>query len=602
MRNPPVRDTGPEAMAAFRRGARTSPSYRVAVIDAFRRAAGSVALCRVTGLGILLGLAPTFSSTVFAQPPAPHPVALQVIEAGLVPPEGEPIKCGLPGITHVLLHPQERSPQQRQSLQQILSRPLMQTSVINGGFRVHFDTTGYNAPAMLDGAGNRLPETARAYVDSIFSILSYVAPLESGTLGYGAFPTDGSNGGGPEYDIYVMELGNMYGYTTPDAAMPEGMTSPTFISIDNDFVFVRPNVNRGVPALRVTLAHELHHALQIGNYGFWTNDVFLYEITSTWMEDVAYTDVNDYYLYLFSGSGHFKNPDKPFTSNELIMYSRCIWGHYVSKRFGIDAMRRTWEQVRVARPMTAIDNALRLQGVSAPAALAEWTLWNYFTADRADPVKYYSEGTAYPLISQVPVEFTPPSRDLQGSLSPFASRYYQVMRGADTVTMIPGNIDLDRSLQSPLPSLPYVLRLRNTQPDASYRAVIPGLYAKLDVAELAMWSIWYVDRDTARSNYDPEVLVEGRPFPNPFRVDGRTVVYFPVNGDEQIRGSMYIFDAGNILVRAVESSASTMNLGKQMFSWDGLVEGGVPASSGIYVYVIELPDRRLRGKIAVVRE
>jgi hypothetical protein len=560
------------------------------------------AVCRAACVAAILGLAPVLSSTAFPQQPALHPVAQQTEEAGLAPPEGEAIKCGLPGITHALQQNPEGTPLDIQSLQKILSRPVMQTSVINGPFRVHFDTTGYNAPAMLDAAGNRLPGTARDYVDSVFSILSFVSPLESGTLGYGSLRTDGDNGGGPEYDIYVMELGNMYGYTTPDAAMPEGMTSPTFISIDNDFVFVRPNTNRGLPALRVTLAHELHHALQIGNYGFWTNDVFLYEITSTWMEDVAYTDVNDYYNYLAASWGHFKNPDKPFTSNELIMYSRAIWGHYVSKRFGIDVMRRTWEQVRLARPMTAIDNALRLQGVAAPAAFAEWTLWNYFTAERADPARYYSESAAYPLITQSPVEFIPPSRDVQGSLSPFSSRYYQVMRGVDTVTMIPANIDLELSLQSPLPLLPYILRLRNTQPDVSYRAVIPGLYAKLDVADMATWSIWYVDKDTARSNYDPELLVEGRPFPNPFRVDGRTRVYFPVNSLTQVKGSMYIFDAGNVLVRAVESSASVMNLGKEMFSWDGLVEGGGPASSGIYVYVIELPDRRVMGKFAVVRE
>jgi hypothetical protein len=132
--------------------------------------------------------------------------------------------------------------------------------------------------------------------------------------------------------------------------------------------------------------------------------------------------------------------------------------------------------------------------------------------------------------------------------------------------------------------------------------VIPGLYAKLDVADMATWSIWYVDKDTARSNYDPEVIVEGRPFPNPFRVDGRTNVYFPVNSLTQVKGSMYIFDAGNVLVRAVESTASVLNLGKEMFFWDGLVDGGGTASSGIYVYVIELPDRRLMGKIAVLKE
>jgi hypothetical protein len=200
------------------------------------------------------------------------------------------------------------------------------------------------------------------------------------------------------------------------------------------------------------------------------------------------------------------------------------------------------------------------------------------------------------------VEFTPPARDLPGLLSPFASRYYQVMRGTDTVSAIPGNINLAISLQSPLPAFPYTLRLRDTQPDPSYRVVIPGLYCKLDVAEIAQWSVWYVDKDTTRSNYDPDVLTEGRPFPNPFKLNGSTRVFFPVNSLTQVQGSVYIFDSGNTLVRAGGPSGSVMHLGKQMFYWDGLDDGGSRASSGIYVYVIELSDRRLIGKIAVVRE
>ncbi len=224
MRNPPARTTGtdsfPPGVIVLMRGIAGAYSR------AFRLAAGMVTLCRAAGMGAFLALAPTLSSTTFAQQPALHPVALQVIEAGIAPPEGEPIKCGLPGITHAIHQIPDRTLPGIQSLQKILSRPVMQTSVINGGFRVHFDTTGLNAPAMLDGAGNRLPGTAREYVDSIFSILSFVTPLESETLGYGALRTDGDNGGGPEYDIYVMELGNMYGYTTPDAGGPEGIDIP----------------------------------------------------------------------------------------------------------------------------------------------------------------------------------------------------------------------------------------------------------------------------------------------------------------------------------------------------------------------------------------
>ena len=124
------------------------------------------------GLFILLALAATLVLPCFAQQTVLHPVALQVLDAGLAPPEGEPIKCGLPGITHALLHQPERTLVHIQSLQEILSRPVMQTNIVSGGFRVHFDTTGQNTPAMLDGAGNRLAGSAREYVDSVFAILS----------------------------------------------------------------------------------------------------------------------------------------------------------------------------------------------------------------------------------------------------------------------------------------------------------------------------------------------------------------------------------------------------------------------------------------------
>jgi len=75
--------------------------------------------------------------------------------------------------------------------------------------------------------------------------------------------------------------------------IPERWTSD--IDIDNDFIGSKYNA-KGIQALRVTAAHEFHHAIQYG-YGWW-GERYPYELTSTWMEDVVYTDVNDYYQYL----------------------------------------------------------------------------------------------------------------------------------------------------------------------------------------------------------------------------------------------------------------------------------------------------------------
>ena len=71
------------------------------------------------------------------------------------------------------------------------------------------------------------------------------------------------------------------------------------------------------------------------------------------MEDVVWAQqVNDYYQYETSPQGHFANPWVSFNSTEgNIEYSRSIWGHFIAKRFGRDAMLRTWEEIELAPPV-----------------------------------------------------------------------------------------------------------------------------------------------------------------------------------------------------------------------------------------------------------
>ncbi len=522
--------------------------------------------------------------------------------AGILPPEGEPVKCGLPAVFHAHAIRRTAGGELLRSAAQVLTRPSMQTSILRGAFRVHFDTSGIHAAALLDQSGVQIPGSAFAYVDSLFAYLSYVHPFESSTLGYGSLVTDGTLGGGPEYDIFVVDLGSMYGYTTPDSWPPEGGTATSFITIDNDFAFVRPTRNRGLPGLRVTLAHELHHALQIGNYGYWTDHAFFYEITSTWMEDVVYPDVDDYLNYLGTYSGHFRLPDKSFASNDLIMYSRCVWGHFISRKYGRDMMRLCWEQIRSAPPLQAIDNALRSRGVDFSTAFAEWTLWNHFTGPRSDPAKYYPDGADYPSMVQVPVDYVPPGRDISGSLAALGSRYYQVMRNSDTMTVILNNMDLAGAGAASPPSRPYTYHFKSSGDDASYRLTPLGIYARLDVADISAWTTWYVVGDTVRPNYDPDALSEGRSFPNPFLPGLHTRVCLPVRTEDQVRGTLYVYSAGLDLVYTSPGALSSLYLDRQMFFWDGKDNTGRTVPSGVYVYVLELPDRRLRGKIALVRK
>jgi hypothetical protein len=525
------------------------------------------------------------------------------VPANLTPPDGEPIKCGLPVVNHYLGGFAEEGVEKIAGRASILERSERQTSVVSGGFRVHFDTTGLDAPALLDSTGSRISGTARAFVDSVFSILQHVLAVEISTLRYLAPPTDGSLGGGPEYDIYIMNLGDMYGVTYPDVYPADGGTSTSSITIDNDFAFVRPVKNRGLGGLRVTLAHEFHHAIQLGNYGYWSGDLYYYEITSTWMEDVVYPDVNDYYNYLGAYWGQFHNPDKPFNSfDSSIPYSRAIWGLYVAKRFGIDVMRESWEAIRQARPHIAIDQVLRAHGSTMNEAYSEWALWNYFTGSRAKPSLYYTDGADYPLMIQSAVEFTGSSRDVVNSLKSLASTYMLVERGTDSMTVVLSNVDLSGLNAATNPLLPYTFRLRSTQGDDTYKRTPLGVYAKLDVSDLAQWSTWYAIRDTVSPYVDPSSLSSEHPFPSPFRPGRNTCVYIPLPGTEQVQGSMYVFSSSFELVREFPSCSSVVHLGRQMFSWDGRMNDGSVAPTGIYVFVIDIPSGKIKGKIPLVRE
>jgi hypothetical protein len=454
---------------------------------------------------------------------------------------------------------------------------------------------------MLNSFYLRLPGTHHEYVDSVFSMLQYVYPLLTVTLGYLPPPSDGGLGGGPEYDIYLSELGNLYGETVPDYGIPTGDTVSTFIRMDNDYQFVTPSRNKGMPGLRVSVAHELFHSIQLGRYGYWwASDTYFYEVSSTWVEDVAYTDVNDYYGYLHAPWSHFRYPETAFASgSNVIMYSRGIWGQYVQKRHGVDAMRRTWEFIRQGRPALAIDNALRELGSSFPEGFAEWVLWNHFTGERSDPVRYYPEGANFPIIAQTPVDFSPPTRQLNGSLSPLSARYYQVMYGQDTLTLAVANTNLASSFGSGS-SFAYTLTISDAQTDPSYQPTGTGLYVKLDVADPVNWETWIIVGNMV--NDGPRVMAgEGTPFPNPFRAGGPSSLFIPVASESPQEGTLYIYSAAMDLVFDAGMMSHSVR-GRQAFEWTGRTNTGELAESGVYVFVVNLQNRVVTGKVALIRE
>lgn len=506
-------------------------------------------------------------------------------------------KCGFPAITIAIKNRKNLTPEISSALQILQDRPSTQKSIVAGRFCVHYDTSGFYAAAMLDSLYQKIPGSANQFADSVAAIANFCEDIETRILGYAPSPGDTLQGGGPQYDIYVTALGD-YGFTTPESAIldkPDGGRWTSFITVDNAFQFVKPSANKGLPALRVTLAHELHHSIQIGNYGYWTSDIFFYEMTSVWMEDVLFTQVNDYYQYVNSDKGEFNSPQIPFFSDEFIMYSRAVWCHYIAKRFGRDAMLRTWEEIGTVPPLQAIDQALSKPpyASSFKIAFAEWNVWNYFTGARNDSIHYYPEGGAYRAIQPAVIDYSPPLQTETGVLHTLGSTYVTMKSGADESPLVLSNINLPSGESRKDTAFSYAFSVANSPTSDSYIHSNSGLYVTLNIPDPKSWYLTMLNSGPPSSS----------PFPDPFKPDGHIRLNIPVSSVTTLTGTLSVFTSAMELVYSstLTSEYSALTRG-QVFQWNGMTNKNSIASSGVYFYFLEYPGQAMKGKFAVLRK
>jgi hypothetical protein len=516
-------------------------------------------------------------------------------------------KCGFRFQSEIRRYWTLFSVEEQAVIRSLLARPTLQVSVLSpsGHFRIHYDTTGRNTPALIDDADHRLPNSAKAYVDSVAATLDYVWDFETKTLGYPSPPPDQAAGGGNEYDVYILELsGNLYGQTVfnPEDVLDSQRPNPTYMSyleIDNDYVGYETH---GLQALRVTAAHEFHHAIQVGNYGFWQNDVYYYELTSTWMEDVVYPGINDYVQYL---SLYFSNTAIPFNvANGYIEYGRAIWGKFIEKRFGRDRMKRSWEYISSMPTLRAIDASLREVGTDFVREFSEFSLWHFYTGHRADPVKYFSEAKLFPEIQPVDLfEFIPPTATISSTARNLSIQLFQLIVSGggvqpDTVSMLLTNLNLVAAENSDDQSYDFLYRFTTDPVDETYETLANGLKVKLVVSDATDW------KSIGIINTGITLAALNSPYPNPFLPGKSGGVVFPVDAPPGTTVTLNIYSSSfDLVCSKVEDP--TVQFGKQVVVWDGRNSNGSPVASGIYlyriVYHIVSGDKEYKGKIAVVR-
>jgi len=225
----------------------------------------------------------------------------------------------------------------------------------SGRFRLLYTTEGPDSVWTVEtGIGEPgVPDyivLAAHYADSSYRYLveqlGYINPLDN---------TRCNPSTGPQIDIVFGDIRDKFGrkiYGSFEEPGSSGLNSTMFVhSTFSDPAFLRNDdadsiagVPRGVPgALKVTIAHELKHAIQYAT-NCWQGDAGTFhwmEMDATMMENVVFPNVNDYYNNIRGSAGIFGNPQTRFPR----AYSHVTFMLYYHEDFGPDFWVDVWDLI-----------------------------------------------------------------------------------------------------------------------------------------------------------------------------------------------------------------------------------------------------------------
>lgn len=513
-----------------------------------------------------------------------------------------PVKCGLSLANQIRVRLAQFSPEQRILLSKMVFRPVLPLYAIspNGRFRIHYTLTGSDAVSGVDADGNGVPD----YVDVAANSLETAYRVEVEELGFKAPPADDADG--PEWDLYIENVNDSYGSTMPDRLLgvnPDVFTS--YMQVDNGY---ESTDTKGLNGLRITIAHEFFHMIQLGynarsdQNGDFT-DLFLWEASCTWMEDVVFDGINDYYFYL---DDFFKTNNKRFdTADGWREYGLCLWFHFLEKHLGTRSfVLSIWNQLYQAEAVEANDRALRNFGTTFSDELGLFYAWNTMTGTRADTVRFYPEGNAYPEITPDGTYSLDEKRDLSADVTTTGSQVHTFDDpSGDRYTFVFTNVRRTDSDDSD----PISLTLAEVRQPSTIR-IDNFLYARVTDESKTNWrntvivektgaGISMKTLDDSTSSFDAGKLPAC--IPNPLDFSKGNSIRIPFRMETNALVHLFIFTASGYKIQEFTESK---NAGLTEIEWGGTDSAGRPVPGGIYLYAIVADGKVVRmDKIAVVR-
>jgi hypothetical protein len=507
----------------------------------------------------------------------------QITGALRITDEGQPTKCGFGILNQVRENYNLLSSQQKALYKKLSSRPDTDTSFVSpsGKFRIHFYKSGSEKPVY------DINEFAKA-ADSAYN-------YEVNILGYPAPPSDFGNGGDDRYDVYIVNLSGVYGYTEFEDSITSN-TYTAFTVLDNEFGI--RFYTHGINAARVTIAHEFHHAIQIGNYIYRSSDEYYYELTSTSMEEFVFPDVDDYVDYL---STYFRNTQRSLSSTYIDNgYSRAIWNLFLAAEFdnsnvpsyvrGKNIIKRAWELMPNKRALTAISDAIKQAGSDFKTEFNKFGQWCYFTGIRSVSNKYFNDAAKFPLV--YPTVLT---SSITVSSEAASNNYFQMSNISagvrDSVVTLVSNSDVSGGINSPVSVLSYTYTL-STQPISNGKKISDKYYSVLNPNSILL----------SEANMFTGIIFSTEinyAYPQPFKYSAYKELNFPVEKNGETTAELYIYSIDMDLVYSNDKNTVIAN---ERITWDCLGLDGKKLGTGVYIYVTKSGDAIKKGKFVIYND
>jgi hypothetical protein len=514
----------------------------------------------------------------------------------------KPVKCGFVLANSVKAHFNEFTNYQQQILKPLLTRPYLQTSIVSpsGFFRIHYDTSGINRPNY-----SKVTDTLPAqilftmYLDSVALAADSAYNFEINKLAYPPPPPDDTAGGDSKYDIYLEKFSGYYGDTQFD-----GNKGPSYMEVNSDFTGFP---TEGIDAVRVTVAHEFHHGIQVGNYIYRDSDAWFHEMTSTSFEHFVYPSIHDYYNYMDT---YFSSPERSLARNNTISggndgYDIAIWNIYLQKKFDFDVIKRQWELMPSMRAVETINQSIIEKGGSFKQILNEFGIWVYFTDGRAQQGKYFTEAGDYPPIT-FPVSNIlqfPPYAAINNFNNPVSNNFFQISIRQNSVTdiLVPviTNSDYEAAVINTESTFNFQYLLFNYNSPGT-TSLVGKYFSQLNITGLTWFNSEILNNtwlgSTEVFNHDADFA-----FPSPFNYS-YPVLYIPVDQNSSNIYELNVYSIGMKLVYSSTLSPTKLDDVKPVLEWNGKNNNSQKLSSGVYIYAVKSGTSIKKGKIVIFNE